>query len=100
MAYALTAPGDGGRSQERNVLHAARVRRLTPLETERLQGFPDGYTAIPYGKRGAIAKDGPRYKAIGNSWAVNCPRWIGMRITIVKQLDLARRVRMPQECST
>ena len=57
------------------------VRRLMPLECERLQGFPDHYTAITY--RGKPAADGPRYKALGNSWAVNCPRWIGRRINLV-----------------
>ncbi len=58
----------------------AAVRRLTPLECERLQGFPDGYTDIPG------AKDGPRYKAIGNSWAVPVPAWIGRRIMEVDKL--------------
>jgi DNA (cytosine-5)-methyltransferase 1 len=58
------------------------VRRLTPLECERLQGFPDGYTAIPY--RGKPAADGPRYKALGNSMAVNVMRWIGQRIDLVE----------------
>ena len=55
------------------------VRRLTPRECERLQGFPDDYTAIPY--RGKAAADGPRYKALGNSMAVPVMRWIGERIT-------------------
>ena len=55
--------------------HRWRVRRLMPVECERLQGFPDGYTDIIY--RGKPAADGPRYKAIGNSKAVNCIRWIG-----------------------
>ena len=54
------------------------VRRLTPMECERLQGFPDGWTAIPH--RGKPAADGPRYKAIGNSMAVPVMRWIGERI--------------------
>ncbi|MGL5775627.1 MAG: DNA cytosine methyltransferase [Aeromonas veronii] len=54
------------------------VRRLTPVECERLQGFPDGHTDVPY--RGKPAADGPRYKAIGNSMAVPCMRWIGERI--------------------
>jgi DNA (cytosine-5)-methyltransferase 1 len=58
------------------------VRRLTPLECERLQGFPDNYTAIPY--RGKPAADGPRYKALGNSMAVNVMRWIGRRIQMVE----------------
>ena len=55
------------------------VRRLTPVECERLQGFPDGYTNIPW--RGKPeSPDGPRYKALGNSWAVPVVRWIGERI--------------------
>jgi DNA (cytosine-5)-methyltransferase 1 len=57
------------------------VRRLTPLECERLQGFPDGLTDVPY--RGKQAADGPRYKAIGNSMAVNVMRFIGERIACV-----------------
>jgi DNA (cytosine-5)-methyltransferase 1 len=62
-----------------------RVRRLTPTECERLQGFPDGYTNIPY--RGKPdAPDGPRYKALGNSMAVNAMRWIGRRIEMVEAL--------------
>jgi DNA (cytosine-5)-methyltransferase 1 len=61
------------------------VRRLTPIECERLQGFPDGYTAVPY--RGKPAADGPRYKALGNSWAVNCARWIGCRINLVESVS-------------
>ena len=56
------------------------VRRLTPMECERLQGFPDGYTQFPY--RGKAAADGPRYKALGNSMAVNVMRWIGQRIDL------------------
>jgi DNA (cytosine-5)-methyltransferase 1 len=54
------------------------VRRLTPRECERLQGFPDDYTLIPY--RGRLAADGPRYKALGNSMAVPVMRWIGARL--------------------
>ena len=57
------------------------VRRLTPLECERLQGLPDGYTQIPYrGKPAEECPDTPRYKALGNGWAVNCARWICQRI--------------------
>jgi DNA (cytosine-5)-methyltransferase 1 len=55
-----------------------QVRRLTPVECERLQGFPDGYTAIPV--KGKPAADSPRYKALGNSWAVPVVQWIGDRI--------------------
>lgn len=60
------------------VPHNMAVRRLTPVECERLQGFPDGHTDVPY--RGKPASDGPRYKAIGNSMAVPVMRWIGERI--------------------
>jgi DNA (cytosine-5)-methyltransferase 1 len=55
------------------------VRRLTPVECERLQGFPDNYTNIPWRKKDE-SPDGPRYKALGNSWAVPVVRWIGDRI--------------------
>jgi DNA (cytosine-5)-methyltransferase 1 len=58
------------------------VRRLTPRECERLQGFPDGYTAI------AKAADGPRYRALGNSMAVPCMRWLGERIALIDALGL------------
>jgi DNA (cytosine-5)-methyltransferase 1 len=55
------------------------VRRLTPVECERLQGFPDNYTEIPWRGK-AETPDGPRYKALGNSMAVPVMRWIGQRI--------------------
>jgi DNA (cytosine-5)-methyltransferase 1 len=60
------------------------VRRLTPRECERLQGFPDDYTLIPY--RGKQAADGPRYKALGNSMAVPVMHWIGKRLAFVDQI--------------
>lgn len=60
------------------VASRSAVRRLTPRECERLQGFPDDYTLTPY--RGKPATDGPRYKALGNSMAVPVVRWIGERI--------------------
>ena len=64
-----------------------QVRRLTPTECERLQGFPDGYTNIPW--RGKPeAPDGPRYKALGNSMAVPCMRWIGERITAATRREV------------
>ena len=85
------------------------VRRLTPRECERLQGFPDDYTLIPLEKRRKIeadelayirktcpdmpedeanrlASDGPRYKALGNSMAVPVMRWIGQRIQQVEEV--------------
>lgn len=62
------------------------VRRLTPRECERLQGFPDDFTAIPWrGEPADKCPDGPRYKALGNSMAVNCMEWIGERILEVTQ---------------
>ena len=61
-----------------------KVRRLTPRECERLQGFPDDYTLIPVGKK--MSADRPRYKAIGNSMAVPCMAWIGKRIQEVHSL--------------
>jgi len=62
-----------------------RVRRLTPLECERLQGFPDGYTDVVYNRKNRTP-DGPRYKALGNSMAVNSMRWLGRRIEMVTEL--------------
>lgn len=66
-------------------LQGMAVRRLTPRECERLQGFPDGWTDVPY--RGKPAADGPRYKALGNSMAVPVMRWIGERIQMVESLE-------------
>jgi DNA (cytosine-5)-methyltransferase 1 len=111
IAYCLTNPGSGGRTHSRQIITPQMaVRRLTPRECERLQGFPDDYTAVPYRKvsqrkleadylkylmRGGtrsredcfrLAADGPRYKALGNSWAVPVPRWIGARIELVDSL--------------
>ena len=64
-----------------------QVRRLTPTECERLQGFPDNYTQIPYRNKPAEScPDGPRYKAMGNSMAVPVMRWIGERINMVENL--------------
>ena len=59
-----------------------QVRRLTPVECCRLQGFPDDYLDITY--RGKPAADGPKYKALGNSWAVPVVRWIGERIKAIR----------------
>lgn len=57
------------------------IRRLTPTECERLQGFPDGHTKIPWkNKTAEDCPDGPRYKACGNSMAVPCMKWLGQRI--------------------
>jgi len=64
-----------------------QVRRLTPTECERLQGFPDNYTKIAWrGKISDDCPDGPRYKAMGNSMAVPVMRWIGERINAVENI--------------
>jgi len=81
--------GCGGTSAaERPVVASnSTVRRLTPVECERLQGFPDNFTAIPWRKKGAEdCPDGPRYKALGNSMAVPVMRWIGERINLIDDL--------------
>lgn len=63
------------------VVQTMAVRRLTPTECERLQGFPDDYTRIPWKNKPADqCPDGPRYKALGNSMAVPCMYWIGWQI--------------------
>ena len=88
VAPSLTASNDPSRSPQSSevtqqvnaVLQASmQVRRLTPVECERLQGFPDGYTNIPWRNK-PESPDGPRYKALGNSWAVPVVAWIGRRI--------------------
>jgi DNA (cytosine-5)-methyltransferase 1 len=63
------------------------IRRLTPKECERLQGFPDDWTKIPYrNKEADQCPDGPRYKACGNSMAVPVMRWIGERINLIESM--------------
>jgi DNA (cytosine-5)-methyltransferase 1 len=81
VAPAVCAQDSAGARQE---LTGATVRRLTPVECERLQGFPDGWTDVPY--RGKRAPDGRRYRALGNSMAVPCMAWIGRRIALVEEL--------------
>ena len=76
--------GDGFTEGGPKVMQAMAVRRLTPVECERLQGFPDGYTYIK--PKGKPTPDGPRYKALGNSMAVPCMAWIGERIQMVDKL--------------
>ncbi len=66
------------------ITNAMQVRRLTPVECERLQGFPDGYTDIKL--KGKPTPDGLRYKALGNSMAVPVMRWIGQRIEAVDRI--------------
>jgi len=94
VAPSLTASNDPSRSpqssevtQQVGAIHSVtmQVRRLTPVECERLQGFPDGYTNIPWRKKDE-SPDGPRYKALGNSMAVPVMNWIGQRIQKVSEL--------------
>lgn len=81
VAATLGAKSGDGLSSGPSLLQGSTVRRLTPVECERLQGFPDNFTAIPWRKKGAEdCPDGPRYKALGNSMAVPVMRWIGERI--------------------
>lgn len=111
LAYALTAPKGGGRHQEMNIAESWAVRRLTPIETSRLQGFPDTYCHIPrrprkiepdesahYLSHGIdcwqtvnqwftkCAADGSIYRAHGNSMAVPCMKHIGENIQMVDDL--------------
>jgi len=72
LAYALTNPGNGGRAQERRVAGAFGVRRLTPTECCRLQGFPDGWNDGQ--------SDTQRYRELGNAVAVPCVYWLARRI--------------------
>ena len=77
------------------VMHNTVVRRLTPVECERLQGFPDGWTDIPWNGK-EHAPDSRRYKALGNSMAVPVMRWIGKRMmeakTVVCDEDAIDRI--------
>jgi len=88
VAQPLMAGGPVGGNQGGDyVQYQHAVRRLTPRECERLQGFPDNFTRIPYrGKPASQCPDGPRYKALGNSMAVPVMRWIGRRIEMVEKI--------------
>lgn len=93
QAPTLTASNDPSRSPQSSEVTAQveavqkvtmQVRRLTPVECERLQGFPDNWTQISWkGKPVEDCPDGPRYKACGNSMATPCMKWIGERIDAV-----------------
>jgi len=78
LAYALANPASGGTQHSRRIAGAFGVRRLTPTECERLQGFPDGHTAVNG------MKDSPRYRMLGNAVAVPCAEWLGRRIMEVE----------------
>lgn len=107
LAFTLKLPSSSGGDQPAAAMTPdLAVRRLTPVECERLQDFPDNHTLIPVAKRNKLtadelaylrhhfpdmpeeeahrqAADGPRYKAIGNSMAVPCMEWIGRRIVSI-----------------
>ena len=81
VAATMGTRGSSETASGPTLLQSMQVRRLTPRECERLQGFPDDYTLIPWRKKYASeCPDGLRYKALGNSWAVPVVRWIGERI--------------------
>lgn len=82
--------GKPGQGYQAVLEYGLIIRRLTPRECERLQGFPDDWTLVPFGKNGRQARDSKRYKAIGNSMSTNVMSWIGERIQAV---DLATRQR-------
>lgn len=79
MPYVGALAAQSGMKQTTYIRNQMAVRRLTPVECERLQGFPDGYTNIPW-RKADQSPDGPRYKALGNSMAVPVMAWIGRRI--------------------
>jgi len=88
-AGTLRAEGENRPSRPSNVIaqSSMAVRRLTPRECERLQGFPDDHTMISWRNKPADqCPDGPRYKALGNSMAVPCMAWIGKRIDAVEKI--------------
>ena len=87
IANTVTTTSNASARGTGKLLSGYVVRRFTPIECERLQGFPDNWTRIPYrGKPAEMCPDGPRYKALGNSWAVPCARWIFERIDKVDKL--------------
>lgn len=118
LAGTLRASGGGG--DKAHALIGMAVRRLTPTETERLQGFPDGYTAIPIKKYARkrvtklrpesmwaqidgnwwlLAADGPRYKSHGNSFAVPVVAWIGRRINAAMRINFTHEHEMRMEAA-
>ena len=89
IAFSAKDCGAASGGSSRSYIAASAVRRLTPRECERLQGFPDDYTQIQWRKKAqADCPDGPRYKALGNSMAVPVMRWIGERIDMVEGLEI------------
>ena len=94
MPYAGALSANPGMKQTSYARIGMAVRRLTPVECERLQGFPDNFTQIPYRNKTADnCPDGPRYKALGNSMAVPCIKWIGERIQQVQEITQNNKVK-------
>jgi len=86
MSQLTTGGGKPGQGQP-TIASPWAVRRLTPTECERLQGFPDGFTAIEWrGNPADLCPDGPRYKALGNSWAINCGQYVFDRMQMVEAM--------------
>jgi DNA (cytosine-5)-methyltransferase 1 len=85
VACTMSTHGGDGNGTGPTVMQSMAVRRLTPVECERLQGFGDNYTDIQ--PKGKATPDGPRYKALGNSMAVPVMAWIGKRIQEVENLQ-------------
>lgn len=71
-------------ANDQTLITSRSVRALTPIEYERLFGFPDDYTLVPWRRK--MASDTVRYRALGNSWTINQARWIGMRIEQVRAI--------------
>ena len=88
IAPTLRSGGSGGGAINPAIASHGTVRRLTPVEAERLMGFPDNHTLIEWnGKAASECPDGARYKACGNSMCVNVIRWLGLRIQAVEDSD-------------
>jgi len=86
-SYTVNTNSNASSGRNTPLVCSSTVRRLTPIECERLQGVPDGHTLIPWRKKPAgECRNGPRYKAIGNSMAVPVMRWLGERIEMVDHL--------------
>jgi DNA (cytosine-5)-methyltransferase 1 len=91
IANTISSPGGGGRTNNRTINYGSTIRRFTPLECERLQGFPDGWTCLclpldawdeapAWAMDHCKCPDGPRYRALGNAVTATVPRWLASRI--------------------
>lgn len=87
QSFSVAASLGRNSGQENALLFRHRVRRLMPVECERLMGFPDGYTDVPWRKKNHSPAS-LRYAVLGNSMAVNVMSWVGQRIDMVDQLEM------------